>query len=222
MLPFWPPALQLAIVLAAAAAAYFSPRLGLIVALAAPVFAFGNVAEGAALLYGAFAVSWTVLWWRQARLGLLFVAGPLLGLLGALALVPLVVQPVRGAVLRAAQAALAVLSAVFVAALAGDSLPVGGDPISSVDVGPADVPQAIALELGRAIVDHPTLAAVTLAVAVAAALLPWARKRSRYGVAVVGVGLCACAAATGTGIASVLLIAGVWSAAALLAARTGR
>ncbi len=221
MLPFWPPALQLAIVVAAASAAFFSPRLGLAVVLAAPVFAFGNVAEGAAILYGTFAISWMVLCWREARLGLLFVAGPLLGWVGALALVPLVVQPVRGTFLRAAQGALAVLSAILVAALAGES-PVGGDPLPAVDVVPSDSVQAIALDLGRAVVDHPVLAAATFVVAFSAAVLPWARRRSRYGLIVVGIGLCACTVAAGAGIASTLLVVGVWSAAALLAARTGR
>src|SRR5262245_38015584 len=75
LLPFWPPALVAAIVAGAAAAAWVDPRAGIAVALAAAVFPIGNVAESAAILYGAFAIAWLLLSWRDARHGLLFVAG---------------------------------------------------------------------------------------------------------------------------------------------------
>ncbi len=87
----------------AAAAAWVDPRLGLAVALAAPVFPIGNVAASAAILYGAFALAWIVLSWRDARHGLLFVAGPLLATVGLLPLVPLVLQRAQGTARRAAQ-----------------------------------------------------------------------------------------------------------------------
>ena len=39
---------------------------------------------------------WLAVFWRDARAGLLFVAGPLLAAVGAIALLPLAVQPARG------------------------------------------------------------------------------------------------------------------------------
>ena len=115
LLPFWPPALVAAIVVAAAAASWIDPRAGIAVALAAAVFPIGNVAESAAILYGVFAIGWLLLTWRDARHGLLFVAGPILAAVGLLPLVPLVAQRAHGTVRRAAHGALAILSAALVA-----------------------------------------------------------------------------------------------------------
>ena len=140
LLPFWPPVLAIAIVLGAAAGALLSPRLGMAIALAAPLFPFGNDARSAALVYGGFAVAWIALTWREARFGLLFAAGPLLAPLGALALVPLAVQPLRSAFLRGLQAAVAVLAAGLVAGLGEET---GISPSASVaDVGIGAVDRA--------------------------------------------------------------------------------
>jgi hypothetical protein len=222
LLPFWPPALALAVVAIAATAAFRNPRLGLAAALAAPVFPLGNYAQGAAILYSVFAAAWLALFWREARLGLLFIVGPLLAAFGALALVPLAMQPIRGTALRAAQAALAVLSAGLIAVLAGDTPPVGGDRIEALDIGPSDTAQAIAVTLSSAIASNPVLPAAALVAALAASLLPWARRRSRYGVAVIGAVLVAGAIATGAGVAATLLVVAVWGTAAALAAGTRR
>ena len=73
-----------------------APRLGLALALAAPVFPLGNVAQAAAVVYGVLALGWLAVTWRDPRAGLLFWAGPLLAPLGLLALLPLAVQPARG------------------------------------------------------------------------------------------------------------------------------
>ena len=126
LLPFWPPALVAAIVVGAGLAAWVHPRIGLAVALAVPIFPLGNLAEGAAFLYGAFALGWLVLSWRDARAGLAFIAGPLLAPAGLLALVPLAVLPARGTVRRGAQALIAVLAAIVVAGIAGDDAPAHG------------------------------------------------------------------------------------------------
>ena len=222
ILPFWPTALALAIVAGAAGAALVSPRAGLAIALAAPVFPFGNESQGAALLYSAFAVAWLVLFWREARLALLFVAGPLLAGLGLLALVPLAVQPIRGTARRAAQAAVAVLAAGLVAALGGDPLPVGGVQVEPLGIGPADSAQSIAASLASTLADEPLLPVAALVAALGAALLPWARRRSRYGVAAVGAVFVACAIAAGAGVAATALLVAVWGVAAAAVAGTDR
>ncbi len=221
LLPFWPASLALAIIAGAAAAALRHPRAGAAIALAAPVFPLGNYAQGAAVLYSVVAVAWLALFWREARLGLLFVVGPFLAAFGSLALVPLAVQPMPGAVRRGAQAALAVLSAALVATLAGDPLPVAGGA-GPLDIGPGDSAQSIAFALSNTLLQNPVLPAAALVAAVAAALLPWARRSSPYGVGTMGVVLVACAISAGAGIAATLLLVTVWGAAAVLAARAGR
>jgi serine/threonine-protein kinase len=220
LLPFWPASLAVAIVVAAAAAAAVDPRLGLAVALAAPVFPLGNHAQGAAVLYAGLALAWLVLFWREARLGLLFVAGPFLASFGALALVPLVVQPIRTPVRRAAQAALAVLSAALVAAVAGGELPLGGDPASTT-IAPGDSAGEIAVALWSSLAEQRAFLGAAVLVTLAAVALPFAR-RLRFGVAAVGASLVAATIATGTGVAALLLLVASWGVAAALAARTGR
>ncbi len=222
LLPFWPPMLVVALVLGAAAAAWLNPALGLAIALATPIFPLGNVSESAAVLYGAFALLWLALCWRDARLGLLFAVGPLLAPLGLLALVPLVVQPARGLVRRGAQAALAVLSAVLVAGVSGEDLPLAGSPSAQLEITPLDSSGEVALAIRDALSLHPVIVAGAMIAAIAAAILPWARRRSRYGIVIVGTALLAGAVATGSGIVAVLLIALVWAIAGVIAAGTGR
>jgi hypothetical protein len=222
LLPFWPPILVAAIVAAAAGLAAFKPRLGLALALATPIFPLGNETQGAALLYGGFAAGWVVLTWREARRGLLFVVGPVLALFGALALVPLAVQPARGPVRRAAQGALAVLTAGLLAGVAGDPLPFTDSTAASLGLVPSDTVGDVLLALEGALSSLTLLLAAAAVAALAAAILPWARSQSRYGVAAVGGVVLAGTLATTPVLAAVPLIVAVWGLAAARAAGTGR
>jgi len=221
LLPFWPSSLVAAIVLAAAVAGALKPRLGLAIALAAPVFPLGNLAESAAVLYGIFALSWLALTWNDARRGLLFAVGPLLAPLGALALVPLAVQPARGMVRRAAQAALAVLAAALVAGTAGHELPFAGESLA-LGIAPADSVGHVAFALRGTLLGTPLLLAAALALAAAAAALPYVRARSRYGLGALGLAVTIGSVVAGVGAASIPLVAAVWGVAAVLAARAPR
>ncbi len=215
ILPFWPPALAVGIVVLAAAAAAASPRLGLALALAAPIFPLGNDARSAALLYVGLALSWFVLTWREARFGLLFVAGPLLASIGALGLAPLAVQPVRSPLLRGAQAALAVLAAAFLASVAGGT-----------GIAPGDSVREIAVALSKGLLAQPIVPAVALVAGLAATILPWARRRHRFGVAGTGIVLVTATVVLGStlggGVVGILLTSAGWGAAALLAAGSRR
>ncbi len=222
LLPFWPPALVAAIAIGGVLAAWRLPRVGLAIALAAPIFPLGNIAESAAVLYGALAVAWLALAWRDARYGLLFASGPLLAPLGLLALVPLAVQPARGIPRRAAQGVIAVLTATLFAGVAGDELPLTGAPAPRVGIAPQDSVREIAAVLGQTVTTNPILLLGAGAVALAAAILPWARRRSRYGVPAVGAILLVGSIAVGVGIAAALLVALAWGLAAAVAARTRR
>ena len=127
LLPFWTPGLVAVLALLAAGASLRSPRLGLAIALFVPVFPLGNVAQAAAVAYATLACAWLAVCWRDARSGLLFIAGPLLASVGALALLPLAVQPARGRARRSLQAFAGVLAAVAVAGLRGRAAAVDGD-----------------------------------------------------------------------------------------------
>ncbi len=222
LLPFWPPALVVAIALGAGLATWLDPRIGLAVALAAPILPLGNYAESAAILYGAFAVGWLVLCWRDARWGLLFVCGPLLAGPGLLALVPLAVQPARGIVRRAAQAGLAVLSAFLVAGVAGDELPLVSRPAERLAIGPLDSMSDTSLAVWASLTARPGALAGVAAAAVTAGILQWARRRSRFGVAAIGVALTAAAIAAGAGVGSTLVLVLVWAVTAAVAAASHR
>jgi hypothetical protein len=217
LLPFWPAVLVAAIVLAAAVAAWIDPRVGMAFALGAAVFPIGNVAESAAILYGAFAIAWLLLNWRDARHGLLFVAGPLLAVVGLLPLVPLVVQRAHGIVRRAAHGALAVLAAALVAAVGGSTVPVADESAGTLGIEPlTPVPDA-GLGVWTWLVEHPATTVAAIAVGAAAALLPWARRSHRFGVVTVGFVLVAASVLAGAGILSAFVCLAVWAGAGLSA-----
>jgi len=142
-LPFYPTFWPLLLAALAAGLTAARARLGLAFTLAVPVFPLGNVALGLALLYAAFAVGWLALMWGDARRGLLFSTGIVLGPLGLLGLAPLAALGARGAVRRAAHAAAAVLLAAAVAGVHGSALPFGGRPAASLGIAGSEHPVAV-------------------------------------------------------------------------------
>ncbi|HWH06349.1 MAG TPA: serine/threonine-protein kinase, partial [Gaiellaceae bacterium] len=156
LLPFYPEHWALGLGAAAAAVTALTPRLGVALALAIPLFPLGNLALGLALLWAALAGAWLALTWREPRSALALVAGPLLAPVGLLGLVPLLVRPVRDHLVRGAQAAAAVALATVAAGARGTDLPFG--------LGAAP-------PLGLAGVESPLEAARTLALAAPPALL---------------------------------------------------
>jgi hypothetical protein len=217
-LPFWPPELVAAIVVATAIACWLDPRAGLALVLAVPVFPIGNVAESAAIVYGALAGGWLVLNWRDARHGLLFVTGPALAAFGLLPLVPLVVQRADGRARRAAHAALAVLAAALLAGVAGHALPVTGESPGTLRIGPLTPVLGTSNAIWGALAGHPLTTACAILFALAAALLPWARRIAPAGVAVVGFVVTAASVAVGAGVTSTAAVVAVWAAAGFTAA----
>jgi eukaryotic-like serine/threonine-protein kinase len=218
VLPFWPGVLVAALALGAGLAAFVDPRLGLAIALATPVFPIGNASQSAALLYGALAIAWLVFSWRDARSALLFVSGPVLAGVGLLALVPLVVQPARGAVRRAVQAVAAVLVAALAAGLSDEALLTSAEPTEPLRITPVDSLFEVGATLASALVMSPLVLVCAAVAAAAAAILPTARRRSRFGVLAVGAALLVGVVATGAGIVSILLVGLVWGIAGAVAA----
>ena len=219
LLPFWPPGLLVALALVAGLVTLRAPRAGLALALAAPVFPLGNLAQGAAVVYGALALAWLAMSWRDARAGLAFWAGPLLAPLGLVALLPLVVQPVRGLWRRAVQAAAGLLAAAAVAGLGGDALPLAGEPLGDLGLAGSESPTDILQALATVLRSSPEVGTTALAFAVVAVLLPRAVGRGLPGIAGLGLLQVVLVLAWAPGAGWLGIVLGTWLLCGLLAAR---
>lgn len=186
LLPFWTPGLIVLLSVVAALTTLRSPRLGLALALFVPVFPLGNVAQAAAVAYAALAALWLAVWWRDARSGLLFIAGPVLAMVGAIALLPLAVQPARGRARRALLALIGVFAAVAVVGLRGGELPLTKARISNLGIDGSASVTAVVGPVVALLQDNPWFAALAVVLAASAAFLPSARQRGFGGIAILG------------------------------------
>ena len=215
-LPFYPTGWAPALAAVAAFAAFRSPRAGLALALAAPVLPLGNHALGLALLYGAIALAWLALCWRDARWGLAFLAGPALAAAGLLALLPLAVMGARGPVRRAGHVLAGAAVAAVLAGLRGVELPFAEGAAPTLALGGAESAVAVARALAAAIPAGLALAAVALA-AIAAAL-PYARTPWR--LAAVGAALLAAPLLLVPAAPAAPLVLAAWLTVAVLALKS--
>ncbi len=92
-----------------------------------PVLPLGNISLGLAVAYVPFAVAWLVLFARDARSSLLFLAGPLLPSSICCRSCPSSRSEARGFVRRAALALAAVAATVGTVAVVGLRLPLTGE-----------------------------------------------------------------------------------------------
>jgi hypothetical protein len=222
ILPFWTPGLLALLSVSAALATIRAPRLGFALALFAPLFPLGNLSSGAALAYGAVALVVLALGWGDARAGLAFVAGPLLALVGGLALVPLAVQPARGPVRRAMHAMLAVLAAAAYAGLRGWPLPFTGTRVGDLGLVASTHPGTVAQALWMTLLDNRAILLCALAFGVSAAVLPLARRHGRLGVAILCLGQTLVVLAMAPSIATTSIVLGGWLLGGLLVLRPAR
>ena len=216
MLPFYPSGAAIGLGLVAALATLRAPRAGLALALAAPVFPLGNVALGLAVLYGALALAWLALSWRDARSGFSFLAGPLLAPIGLLALVPVAVLGSRGAARRAAQALAAVAVAAVTAGVRGWDLPFRQGAVPPLDLAGTESALGAATTLIEAV--PAGLALVALALAAIAVAIPYARTPWR--VAALGAGALAALLLAAPAAPALPLVAAVWLTCAGLALKS--
>jgi hypothetical protein len=224
LLPFYPSGWPLALGGIAALAALRSPPAGLAFALAVPVLPLGNVSVGLALAYLPLALAWLALFARDARAGLLFVAGPLLAPLAALPLAAVAALAARGPVRRAAQGAAAVVTAVAATGVTGSPLPFTAEsPPLGLGIAGSERPLAVAGALASFLVEHPALLVAAVLLAAAAAAAPYALARgpwglSAWGSTVVGASLLGPPLAGAGGASAAATVAGAWAATGALAA----
>ncbi|MBA2331378.1 MAG: hypothetical protein H0V94_01120, partial [Actinobacteria bacterium] len=213
-LPFFPTGWTLALALAAALATVARPRAGLALALAAPILPLGNLSLGLALLYGSVATGWLALAWREPRSGLVFLAGPLLAPLGLIGLIPLAVQPARGAARRGLQALAAVAAAALAAGLRDTRL-----PFDEAAATPALAGLESPLEAARVLIGAlpPVLGLEALALAAIAVAIPWAT--SLWRIVALGSAALAAMLLLAPDASAIPLVAAVWLTCAALAGR---
>jgi hypothetical protein len=154
---------------------------------------------------------------REPRSALAFVAGPLLGPLALLGLLPLLLQRVRGTGRRALQTAAGVLAAGIVAGVRGTALPFTSGAPPKLALHATQSPFSAASALLHALFARPELPVEALLLGAIAAALPFALKRGLAWIA----GLSACLLAglvVGAPHSSVLpLVAAAWITAIVLA-----
>jgi hypothetical protein len=192
LLPFYPQGLSIGLAAVVALAALADPRAGLVAALAVPVLSAGDVSLGLAAVYVPAALAWIVVHWRDPRHSLLFLAGPLLSLVGLLPLLPLLAARAVGPMRRALQAGAGVIAAALVAGLRGAPLPFdGAPPPLGLGIEGSESPGAVASALLGALTDHPLVAVEAAVLALAAVAVPLVRSSGAWRIAAFGATLLA-------------------------------
>ncbi len=222
LLPFFPSGWPFLLGALAAAAAILNPAAGLGVALLVPVLPLGNVSFGLAVAYVPLALAWLVLFARDARSSLLFLAGPFLAVAHLLPLAPVVALPARGPLRRAALGLAAVATALATALVLGLRLPLTGGTAPSPDIGGAERPQTAVDGLAGVLSSRPTLIVALVVVGIAAATASLARSHGYWGVAGWGAAFLAALllvppAAGGASVTALWAAPAVWLATAALA-----
>ncbi len=222
VLPFWPPLLVAAIALAATGLSLRLPRVALALALFAPVFPLGNVSAAAATTYGVVAAAWLALSWRDPRAGVCFAAGPLLAAVGALMLLPLAVQPVRGSLRRALHAIAGVLAAAAVAALHGSPLPLTGAFVGNLGIAGSERPADVVNAVVSVLAEQQAVVTTALALALTAALLRPAAARGLWGLVGLGAAQLALVLLAAPGIPAASVVVGTWALVGIVASLSMR
>ena len=179
-LPFYPGGWPLGLTLVAAVLGVGLAPLALPFALLVSFFPLANISLGLALLFALAAVVWAALSWRDPRSVAVLAAGPLLGAVSALVLLPLGAALVRQPLRRGLQAACAVFLAAIAAGVDHARLPFArhAAPVR-LGLGGAKDPLAAASALGRVLATHPQLLEGAGVLAVASVALPYLGGRGR-------------------------------------------
>jgi eukaryotic-like serine/threonine-protein kinase len=216
--PFYPAGWPAALALLSATLTLLHARAGLALALAVPVLPLGNLSLGVALAYAAVALAWLCVYFRRPRAGLVFAAGPLLAPLSGFALLALVAQPARGTIRRALAASGGVLTAGLVCGIEGWRLPFSAEHgAPNLEFDATESPFGAAEAVAVAVAERPELLIGALAVGLAAALLPLARRSGAWGISALGGGLLAAGVLLAPQAAALPFAASVWALCLALA-----
>ena len=217
LVPFYPAGWGWGLAALAAALAALRPRLGLVFALGVGVLPLGNVSLGLAIAFSVAAIGWIVATWRRPEEGLVASVGPLLAPLGATALLPLVLLPVRSAVWRGVHAGLAVVLAGIVAGLAGRDLPLSGREAPALGVAGSEDLGAVLTAFADGLAARPELPLAAVTIGLLAAFLPLAASRGLWPVALLGAASLAALLLPVGAVNALPVVAGIWLCCAVSA-----
>jgi hypothetical protein len=218
LLPFYPTGWGWGLAALAGGLAALRPRLGLAFALAVAVLPLGNVSLGLAIAYSLAAVAWLVATWRRPEEGLFATVGGILAPIGALALLPLALLPVRGARWRGIHAGLAVLVGGVVAGLAGLNLPLSSREASPLGLAGSEDAGAIVTAFVHGLAARPELPLAALTIGLFAAFAPLAAPRGPWPLAGLGALSLAVLLLPVGAVQALPVVAGIWLCCAVLAA----
>jgi hypothetical protein len=189
-IPFFPAGWPLALAAAVVAATLVRERLGIVLALAVPIFPIGNFSSGGALLYAAFAAALLAVTWREPRSTLLFALGPLLAPLSAVALLPIAAARIGSGARRALVTVLGMLTAAVVAAIDHGTLPlIGGAAPRSAGLRGATGALGVAGSLAHTATAHPAFLLETGLLAAVAVALPYVAGKGLFWSVGLGAGM---------------------------------
>jgi hypothetical protein len=219
LIPFYPLGWAWGLAAFATVIAALKPRLGLTFALATAVLPLGNVSLALAIAYSVAATTWIVATWRRPEEGLLALVGPLLAAVGATALLPLALLPVRSPVWRGVHAALAVLLGGIAAGLAGMELPVSDRAAPELGLaGSEDVGAVVTAFLGG-LAARPELLLAALVIGLLSALLPIASRHGLWPIAALGAFSLAVLLLPVAAVNALPVVAGIWLCCTVFAVR---
>jgi hypothetical protein len=183
-LPFYPAGWPLGLTVAAGALGLGLRRFAFPFALAVTFFPLANVSLGLACLFALLAAAWTALTWGDPRGNAIAVAGPLLGPIGLLPLLPVASGLARNPFRRAAQTATGVLLAAVCAGIDHRQVPFATGGKATLELTATKSPGAAASALVNALTSQPHLLEEALLLGLLAAALPYLRGRLWIAVAV--------------------------------------
>ena len=222
LVPFYPLGWAWGLAAFATVIAALKPRLGLTFALATVVLPLGNVSLALAIAYGVAATVWIVATWRRPEEGLLASVGPLLAAVGATALLPLAVLPVRSPVWRGVHAGLAVLLGGIAAGLVGMPLPLSSRVAPELGLaGSEDVGAVVTAFLGG-LAARPELLLAALVIGLLSALLPIASRHGLWPIAALGAASLAVLLLPVAAVNALPVVAGIWLCCTVFAVREVR
>jgi hypothetical protein len=219
LVPFYPLGWAWGLAALAALTAALRPRLGLILSMGTAVLPLGNVSLGLALAYSLAAIAWVVATWRRPEEGLLAGAGALLAPLGAIALLPLAVSPVRRPEWRGVHAALAVLVGAIAMGLIGNTLPLSDRGAPDLGLAGSDDAGAVVTALFRGLLARPELIATAVVLGLVSAFLPIAARRGLWPIAALGAAALALLLLPSAAVNPLPVTAGIWLCCAIAALR---
>ena len=219
LVPFYPTGWAWGLAAFAAVIAAIRPRLGLAFAFAAAVLPLGNVSLGLAIAYCLAAIAWLVATWRRPEEGLFAAFGSVLAALGATALLPVALLPVRSPIWRGIHAGLAVLLGGIVAGLAGMTLPLSGRSAPKLGLAGSEDAGAVVTAFVGALGARPELPLAALVIGLLSALLPTARGRGFWPIAALGAASLAVLLLPIAAVNAIPVVAGIWLCCGVFAVR---